>query len=94
VHDDDIGKAAHGIFGRAREAPNPRDRSPRVCQMACLNVMFDTCSLDWIVKRRPEARKVRDAIVAGRIRGFYCETLVTLEGVQKKERREVLVDRL
>jgi hypothetical protein len=58
--------------------------------MADINVTFDTCSLDWIVKDRLEARKVRQAIVAGRVQGFYCETLVTLEGVQKKERRQAL----
>jgi hypothetical protein len=58
--------------------------------MTAITVTFDTCNLDWIVKDRPEAHKVRDAIAAGRVQGFYCETLLTLEGVQIGERREVL----
>jgi hypothetical protein len=63
--------------------------SSRVTQLLDITATFDTCILDWIVKGRPEARKIREAIVAGRVQAFYCETVVTLEGVQKKERREV-----
>ncbi|MGA8616433.1 MAG: hypothetical protein WB760_33010 [Xanthobacteraceae bacterium] len=58
--------------------------------MTDIGVTFDTCSLDIIVKNRPGGREVRDAIEAGRVRGFYCETLVTLEGVRRKERPQVL----
>jgi hypothetical protein len=58
--------------------------------MADISVTFDTCSLDQILKNRPNGPKVRDAIEAGLVRGFYCETLVTLEGVPRKERSQVL----
>jgi hypothetical protein len=57
--------------------------------MAVISVTFDTCSLDLIIKNRPNGRKVRDAIEAGHVRGFYCETRVTLEGVRRKERPQV-----
>ena len=33
---------------------------------------------------------MRAAIEAGRIQGFFCETLVTLEGIQRKDRGDVL----
>jgi len=58
--------------------------------MADISVTFDTCSLDDIVKNRPNGPRVRDAIEAGHIRGFYCKTLATLEGVRRKERPQVL----
>lgn len=58
--------------------------------MTDIRVTFDTCSLDDIIKNRPNSPKVRDAIEAGQVRGFYCETLVTLEGVRRKERPQVL----
>lgn len=59
--------------------------------MANISVTFDTCSLDIIVKdRQINGRKVRAAVEAGHLRGLYCETLVTLEGVRRKERPEVL----
>jgi hypothetical protein len=58
--------------------------------MAEIGVTFDTCSMDLIVKNRPNSFKVRAALEAGLVRGFYCETLVALEGVRRKERPEVL----
>jgi hypothetical protein len=59
--------------------------------MADITVTFDTCSLDIIVKNgQINGRKVGAAIEAGHLGGFYCETLVTLEGVRRKERPEVL----
>jgi hypothetical protein len=58
--------------------------------MEAITVTFDTCSLDDLVKNRPNGLMVRHAIEAGHVRGFYCETLVTLEGVPRKERPRVL----
>ncbi|MBR1169158.1 hypothetical protein [Bradyrhizobium liaoningense] len=58
--------------------------------MTANNVTFDTCSLDKIVKNRDVDSKIRRAILDDRIRGFYCETVVTLEGVMRKERKEIL----
>ena len=63
-----------------------------------ISVTFDTCSLDTVVcpetsqhkNGKINGSKVRAAIEAGHVRGFYCVTLVTLEGVRRKERREVL----
>jgi len=58
--------------------------------MTNLTVTFDTCSLDHIVKNRPNGTRVREAIKSGLIRPFYSETLVTLEGVQARQRRDIL----
>ncbi len=65
--------------------------------MANISVTFDTCSLDTVVwpetsqRARGElsGRKVRAAIEAGRVGGFFCESLIALEGVPRKERGEV-----
>jgi len=65
--------------------------------MDVISVTFDTCCLDTIVW--PEASqhkngkingsKIRAAIEAGHVQGFFCEPLITLEGVQRRERPEV-----
>ena len=64
-----------------------------------MQVTFDTNALNDVVSPENSQRgasgtangiKVRAAIETGRIRGFFCETLVTLEGIQKKDRSEVL----
>ena len=66
--------------------------------MEVISVTFDTCSLDTVVwpqtsqheNGETNGRKVRTAIEAGHVQGFFCEPLITLEGVQRKERPEVL----
>jgi len=66
-----------------------------------LSVTFDTNALNDLLSVSPETSqrgttghmhgtKVRAAIEAGCIQGFFCETLVTLEGIQRKERGDVL----
>ncbi len=63
-----------------------------------LTVTFDTNALNdvlWPDKAQhptdpADAARVRAAIQAGDIQGFFSETLVTLEGIQKKDRRAVV----
>lgn len=64
-----------------------------------LTVTFDTHNLNDVVW--PETsqrgvtgeingRKVRAAVQVGRVQGFFCETLVTLEGIRRDDRVAVL----
>lgn len=61
-----------------------------------IRVTFDTNTLDKAVRpeRFPkdilqaEYQKVYDALKIGAIEGFICETIVTCEGIQKKDRAE------
>lgn len=63
-----------------------------------LTVTFDTNTLDKAA--RPERSpkdpdqsvyvRVHDGLSAGRLKGYFSETLVTLEGIQKKDRVAVL----
>src|SRR5882757_8760654 len=62
-----------------------------------LTVTFDTNTLASVVSPETAQREtgasgaaVRIAIKAGQIQGFFSETLVTLEGVEKKDRVNVL----
>jgi hypothetical protein len=62
-----------------------------------LTVTFDTNTLASVISPETAQREtgasgaaVRAAIEAGRIQGFFSETLVTLEGVEKKDRVDVL----
>lgn len=63
-----------------------------------LTVTFDTNALNdvlWPDKAQhptdpADAARVRAAIQAGDIQGFFSETLVTLEGIQKKDRPAVV----
>lgn len=63
-----------------------------------LTVTFDTGTLSDVLrpdKPQPptnptDAARVRDAIEVGDIQGFFSETLITLEGIQKKDRARVL----
>jgi hypothetical protein len=62
-----------------------------------LTVTFDTNTLASIVSPETAQRDtgasgaaVRTAIKAGHIHGFFSETLVTLEGVEKRDRVDVL----
>src|SRR5438105_4461013 len=65
-----------------------------------ITVTFDTNTLDRAVRperfpkdpRQPEYLRVRDALACGAIGGFFCETLVIIEGVQKRDRAEVLAN--
>jgi hypothetical protein len=63
-----------------------------------LTVTFDTNALNDVLspetsqrgeQGQREAAKVRAAIQAGLIRGFFPETIITLEGVQRKDRSAV-----
>lgn len=66
--------------------------------MIVQSVTFDTCSLDTVVwpetsqhqNGLTNGRKIQAAIKSGRIQGFFCESLITLEGVQRRNRPEVL----
>ena len=63
-----------------------------------LTVTFDTNALADVVSpetsQHPtnpaDAARVRAAVQAGSIRGFFSETLVTIEGIETKDRRAVL----
>jgi hypothetical protein len=64
---------------------------------APLTVTFDTNTLDAVVSPDTAQRGtgscgtiVQDAIRAGRIRGFFSETVFTLEGITNADRPEVL----
>lgn len=62
-----------------------------------MRITFDTNSLMDLVAPKPTQRpqnreaaaNVQDAIAAGVLWGFFCETLVTLEGVQRHDRQQV-----
>ncbi len=66
-----------------------------------MRVTFDTNTLDRVA--RPERFltepshadyvRVHDALRAGKLRGYFSETLVTLEGIEKKDRVAVLGSR-
>lgn len=64
-----------------------------------MRITFDTNALNDLISPATSQRgtagaaagsTVRAAIEAGRIQGFFCETLVTLEGIQKRDRRDVV----
>jgi hypothetical protein len=63
-----------------------------------LTVTFDTNTLASVVSPETAQRgtgasgaAVRSAIQAGRIQGFFSETLITLEGINGKDRADVLI---
>lgn len=61
-----------------------------------IQVTFDTNTLDRAVRperfpkdiRQAEYQKVHDALRTGAVEGFICETIVTCEGIQNKDRAE------
>jgi hypothetical protein len=63
-----------------------------------MRVTFDTNTLDRAARpdrfprdpRQAEYITVYDALVAGVLRGYFSETLVTLEGIENKDRIDVL----
>lgn len=68
-------------------------------ESTALAVTFDTNTLDavvWPVEKptqhgtKAERTIVRAAVQAGRIRGFFSETVITVEGIKNAERSEVL----
>jgi hypothetical protein len=60
-------------------------------------VTFDTNTLDKAARperhpkdpARADFQKVHEALKTGRLRGYFSQTLVTLEGIEKKDRPEV-----
>lgn len=62
-----------------------------------LRVTFDTNVLDLACRpdrfpkdhRQPQMHKIKDALVAGTIQGFYSLTMLTIEGIMRKDRAEV-----
>lgn len=63
-----------------------------------MRVTFDTNTLDRAVRpdrfpkdvRQAEYFKIHQGLTSGLIEGFFCETIVTCEGIQKNDRAEVL----
>lgn len=63
-----------------------------------MRVTFDTNTLEKAARpercardpHHPEYLKVHQAIVAGKICGFFCETIINLEGIQRADRSAVL----
>ncbi len=63
-----------------------------------MRVMFDTNTLDRAARperfpkdpRQAEYIRVRDALSAGTLKGYFSETVVTLEAVENKDRIDVL----
>lgn len=62
-----------------------------------MRVTFDTNVLDYACRperfpkdpRQPNLSKVRDALSAGALNGFYSVTMLTIEGIMRKDRAEV-----
>lgn len=62
-----------------------------------LRVTFDTNALELACRperfpkdpRQPGLARVRDALVAGQIAGYYSVTMLTIEGIKKVDRAEV-----
>lgn len=60
-------------------------------------ITFDNNTLDKAVRperfprdpRQPEYFKVHRALATGQIKGFFCETIMTLEGIRKVDRAPV-----
>ena len=63
-----------------------------------MRVMFDSNTLDRAARperfpkdpRQAEYIKVHDALAAGALKGYFSETLVTLEAIENKDRIDVL----
>lgn len=56
-------------------------------------VTFDTNTLNSVLypessqrENNSEAEIVRSFIISGRLRGFFCETLITFEGITRRDR--------
>jgi hypothetical protein len=68
--------------------------------MKWMKVTFDTNTLDCAARPechlkdsgQPHFVKVHDAMKAGRLKGYFSETLVTLEGIKNADRVDVLGD--
>ncbi len=63
-----------------------------------MRVTFDTNTLDKVARperfpkdpQQAEFVKVHNAILAGKLKGYFSETIVTLEGIENKDRVSVL----
>jgi hypothetical protein len=62
-----------------------------------LTVTFDTNTLNSVIfpneaqrNTSEDGRAINSAIKVGQVRGFFSETLITIEGIPKKERTETL----
>jgi hypothetical protein len=62
-----------------------------------MRVTFDSNTLDKVVRPnrfpkdpdQPDFHKVHQALREGKVQGFFSETIITLEGIQKKDRVSV-----
>ena len=62
-----------------------------------MRVTFDTNTLDDAARPQrfpkdplqPDYLKVHQAVIDGKIRGFFSETIISLEGIQKNDRSAV-----
>jgi len=67
------------------------------CRREPVRVTFDTNALDRVVRperypkdlRQHAFKKIHKALKDGRIKGFFSETVLTLEGIQKIDRADV-----
>src|ERR1019366_8722141 len=80
---------------RAERDPSVATDEP--CNSPALTVTFDTNTLASVVwPENPQCENVEAAITVqaavqdGRIRGFFSETVITLEGVMNCDRSEIL----
>jgi hypothetical protein len=63
-----------------------------------VRITFDTNTLDSVARperfpKNPQGAdfyKVHDAVKAGTLKGYFSETIVTLEGIEKKDRIDVM----
>jgi hypothetical protein len=79
------------------DATVPENLRTECTRLNALTVTFDTNTLASVVSPENAQRctgqsgaSVRDAIQAGRLRGFFSESLITREGMLGQERSEVL----
>ncbi len=62
-----------------------------------LRVTFDTNVLDLACRperfpkdpRQPQMKKVHSALANGKLKGFYSETMLTIEGIMRRDRADV-----
>ena len=80
---------------KSQERFMPSVSQPR--EAVVLTVTFDTNTLAAVVQPETAQREnavnatiVRDAVRSGRIRGYFCETVVTVEGIENKDRWKFL----
>jgi hypothetical protein len=84
-------------MGRCRDARDKLMPMHRPCDSVPLTVTFDTNTLASVVAPETAQRNtgesgaiVAAAMRAGRIRGFFSETVITLEGIKNVDRADIL----